>query len=348
MMNSTTNKSASDLLNMWKSLCSPAGDTRAGRSVIRVDENSPLTLLLARFFPSNDFAFLVDEMGPDDMPSDFQMRRSRGLVIRVEKSNRSGHRGGMLVVELLENDCLDIFAKLVEDILLELFHCNSHRQAFRTVFLVINRWRRFFSLAGSGELTDKQQLGLFGELWLLRELANRGLLIDRLISGWTGPSGGNQDLNLGPSAVEIKAVSANRDDLVEISNLRQLDTTGLKQLFLAQLVFDSRSDAGESLLSIIEVIRNIVADDNSGLSIVFSEKLEEAGYNPTHDELYNRIGYSLRSMSFFRVGDGFPRITEGRVSSGITEASYQISIDACRLFEITVEILIVDLMEKNG
>ena len=75
----------------------------------------------------------------------------------------------------------------------------------------------------------------------------------------------------------------------------------------------------------------------AGCLHLLDDRLESAGYNEADEGLYAEVGYSLRFLRAFRVGDGFPRIVSADLPMGIANVRYSISLAECFYFELNTE-----------
>ncbi|MBW8836928.1 MAG: PD-(D/E)XK motif protein, partial [Burkholderia sp.] len=62
--------------------------------------------------------------------------------------------------------------------------------------------------------------------------------------------------------------------------------------------------------------------------LVFRDRLLSAGY--VSNQFYEGIAFEPMNVETFSVGDGFPKLTESMVPSGIRSASYAISLHEIR------------------
>jgi hypothetical protein len=67
-------------------------------------------------------------------------------------------------------------------------------------------------------------------------------------------------------------------------------------------------------------------------------KLIKYGYNQLNKEKY-KLGFSLNTMRYFEVREGFPRILQNRLPEGVGDLKYSVVVSACGSFEISTDIL---------
>jgi Putative PD-(D/E)XK family member, (DUF4420) len=131
--------------------------------------------------------------------------------------------------------------------------------------------------------------------------------------------------------VEVKSTSGIGQS-IPITNIRQLDGTGVEALFLLHILLDSRQGGIQSLPELVEEIRRTLRSNSEIAASAFDERLIDAGYLDLHRDRYGRTKYTLRSHRFFRVTSGFPRILETDLATGVGDVRYSIESASCQPF----------------
>jgi hypothetical protein len=163
---------------------------------------------------------------------------------------------------------------------------------------------------------------------LIREHLIGALGLRPAIAAWTGASRTSQDFQLPRAAIEVKTTAGKQHQKLSIVSERQLDDAGLEVLLLLHLSLDVRQGAGESLVSLVGQVRDLVAQDPLSAEALES-KLLAYGYVDAHSSRYEGTGYLVRQSNFFRVMAGFPRIVEKDLRSGVGDVSYSIQVSEC-------------------
>ncbi len=179
------------------------------------------------------------------------------------------------------------------------------------------------SLRRRGGLTDEAVRGLYGELSCLTRVAYR-LGWGAAVSAWGGPDNGIHDITANGGAWEVKT-SLGAGSAVWINGLDQLNDVGLSGLTLVHVTL-SLDPAGRSLKDVAQSARTSVSAGAPAAIAEFERKLMAAGFLGT--EAAAEVPFRVTATSFYRVVDGFPRILRGDVSTGISEARYQIQVAA--------------------
>jgi len=306
---------------------------------VRIDELSPVAVYAACSFPHRN---LILEIGPISqlwLPSGFSKPRINGLTVNLEKRDSGRDSDVALLLQLQNNEALDVFAAFCARICESLNILADSRMAVREVIALLDRWKEFFS--GNSEiLSEGMQTGLYGELYLLKQLALEGVPIGTACGAWTGSKRTNQDFEFGLTSIEVKSSAAVDATRVQITNARQLDDTGLDNLYLARMVFDARQGDSATLPMLVEELRALLDSEAPEMSLNFKEKLFKAGYFDRHAEHYAGRSYSEREQNFYEIGDDFPRLIVAVLPNGITKVSYELSLEGCGSFKTDAGVVI--------
>ena len=256
---------------------------------------------------------------------------SRGLTVRVVHREAENNEAEVELV-LTDSEHRDIFDLLVRD-LVDAAEQPEDEGVGLTRFLArLSDWQQLLRRLAPGGLTRENQQGLWGELWVLREVVAPASGWSDAVNAWSGPLGADQDFQMGTTCVEVKTSTANSLDRLAISSERQLEVPADVILLLVGLSLDSRVRHGETLPDMVRAVRTAASE--AGCLHLLDEKLELCGYEDEDANLYSDIGYTVRSFHPFRVGDGFPRIVSGDLQVGIGGVHYSVSLASCAPFRV--------------
>lgn len=188
--------------------------------------------------------------------------------------------------------------------------------------------------AKASPLSEEQQVGLFGELYLIREYLLGAMGAEAAITAWTGPEAAPQDFQANRFAIEVKTTRGNLPHKTKISSARQLQNNGDGKLFFARVSVDGQPSAGRTLIAQIASVEAAISDHPLAL-IAFREKLMRVGYRSEHRSAYEGTGYLVRQADFYDVRDAFPRITESGLPEGVLAVGYEIDMAFCEPFAVT-------------
>ena len=177
---------------------------------------------------------------------------------------------------------------------------------------------------GSQTLSPEAEVGLVGELTLLRAIIEGGVPMAMAVESWVGPLDGVRDFEIGTGSLEVKATLSAAGFPARIGSLEQLDDSVRQPLFLAGARL-RQTESGHSLPELVAQLRDATQVDAEA-SRLLSERLIAAGYFNAHADRYIRR-FTLADIRLVEVKEGFPRLTPGSVPLGVTRATYEIDLD---------------------
>ena len=139
-------------------------------------------------------------------------------------------------------------------------------------------------LSAIGRLSEKQEIGLFGELLVLRHLVRR-VGGELAVEAWTGPSGEEHDFALDGYDIEVKTTVA-EGRTHSISSVTQLQATSGRNLWLLSVPLTAGGSAGRSLPELVEAIHGELLSPTAVNA--FRSALDAAGWEPGCENLYRR------------------------------------------------------------
>lgn len=237
----------------------------------------------------------------------------------------------ILLFKLINNQHVDIFSVLCEDLIESISTITSESQLIKELLNRFEKWKSLFDKAAAQGLLPEEQRGLYGELYFLRKFILFNINYRQILDAWLGPDKQIKDFQSGTWGVEIKTTQGNNHQKVQINSERQLDTSNLKNLFLFHLSLEARHNSGETLNQIVDAVGELLKHDFAALNR-FQNKLLLAGYFIPHRHLYDNGGYFVREEKFYRVEDDFPRIEEKDIRYGVGDVKYSIIVSQCSAF----------------
>ena len=192
-------------------------------------------------------------------------------------------------------------------------------------------WERV--LARRKRLGDDQEIGLYGELLILRALIET-VGQDVAIEGWRGPLAEEHDFGFSDSDTEVKTTSRETRQHW-VSNLSQLVPTRNRALWLVSAqITRAGADHGESLPQLIAAVRTLLASNDHRRR--YGEVLTKLHWSDDHQDLYTQR-WTLRSApKAYRVTASFPALTSaslttlGWAANEITQVRYEIDLTSRR------------------
>lgn len=176
-------------------------------------------------------------------------------------------------------------------------------------------------------LSPEKQLGLVGELLIIREI----VLTNEIdpVGFWLGPEKSEHDFKFLMFDLEVKTTTSEMRKH-KIATISQLLPSQGRELFLASIQLTRASKS--SGFSLFELATELLASKKLD-SQALSAKLVETGWKAKHNHLYTSR-FELRSeILIYEVNEEFPKLTQNVLAlaaayeSRITDISYRVNLD---------------------
>lgn len=304
----------------WAALSGMSGEE--GWRSIAVAPAGPCALMAGRRFPGNAEALLAGFCSAR-VPAAEKLPEGRGF--EVSRADPHGDGKTWLALTRKESGSVELFAEMVCDCAgaLDAVAAEGEERLLRALLSRVRSWQEFMR-KGAQALSPEAEIGLIGELVVLREAIRAGLPAPLALDAWVGPLNGVQDFEIGAGAVEVKATLSSQGFPAKIVSLEQLDDSVRKPLFLAGIRLSQR-ESGWNLPDFAEQVRTELRGE-PGTEGILSDRLLAAGYVGAHADRYPRR-FIVEGVRVVEVGDGFPRIVGGTVPDGIRRVVYEIDFD---------------------
>ncbi len=255
-------------------------------------------------------------------------------VARIEGQVVFAGQTPIALVRRLEGSA-EIFAIMVVDILrsLEFAASTENRDVMEAFLERVREWQAFMARTHR-PLSPEAQVGLLGELWMLRYLAESSLGAGAL-DCWQGPLRAAQDFQVRGGAIEVKSTVRVGSFLARINSIEQLDCDRAP-IFLCAFRFEESTD-GTSLVDLVSVLRDRFAQ--AGVQRGFEALLMVMGYLDEHAPLYGRT-LTLKDAKGFLSNDDMPRLTRAALPAALRSAAYVLDLDALQVPSVGIQDLI--------
>lgn len=311
-----------EFLMAWSSLTN--ADAEPGWQAIALPSTGPLQLRAGRRSPDNAEAVLVCFPSAKLTAAD---KLPEGQGFAIERADPDGSGKLWLALTRKSAGSAELFASMACDVVGALddsVAAGSDEGKLLRVFIGrVGAWQEFMR-KGSQALSPEAEVGLIGELALLRAIIEAGVAPATAIESWVGPLNGIQDFEIGAGALEVKATLSLAGFPARIGSLEQLDDSTRQPLFVAGARL-RQSESGQNLPGIVEAMRQAIKGDGEAERLL-SERLLAAGYIDSHADRYQRK-FELAGTRVVEVAGNFPRMTAGSVPVGIMKAMYEIDLD---------------------
>jgi hypothetical protein len=311
-----------EFLMAWSSLASAGGDP--GWQAIALPSAGPILLRAGRRAPENAEAVLVCFPSAKLAARD-KLPEGQGFSIeRVDPED-----SGLLWLALTRKSAgsPELFASMSCDVVGALDDAvaeGSDEDRLLRIFIGrVGAWQEFMR-KGNQAMSPEAEIGLIGELIMLRAILEAGVPLVFALESWVGPLNGIQDFQLSTGAIEVKATLSSVGFPARIGSLDQLDDSVRQPLFVAGVRL-RQAEGGLNLPDFIQALHEAVKVDAEARRLL-TERLLAAGYIDSHFDRYARR-FKPADMRLLEVTGQFPRMTAGTVPPGITKAVYDINLD---------------------
>lgn len=174
------------------------------------------------------------------------------------------------------------------------------------------------------DLSAAEQIGLFGELWVLSNvlLPTIGPRVSLL---WSGPEGERHDFIGQGVHVEVKTTTR-LEPRHEISRLDQLKAPVSKRLLFVSVMLERSLGGDETLADRVDEIRKKLVSDGRALD-VFDSRLAQLGWHEGLRQTGALLRFTFRDVHVFEVAGNFPRLPDDYVPPlGVTGIKYSINV----------------------
>lgn len=281
----------------------------------------------------------------------------RGLIDQVLRKNPNWK--GIKFMEVMLGIerfgiCLSLvipgFASIFESFAVDLAEgvkMNRNDEELIDLFILrLEKWKNFFDKYGLTKLGRDSQVGLYGELIFLKKYLLPNCPVKDVLEFWRGHDRKHQDYRFPNGNLEVKTTTAKQHIKVFISSEKQLDITGIANLFLLCIVLNDSVSNGVSLKVLVEECEELIGE-NLLAQRMFTDYLINAGYLKKDEAYYNEEKYTISKELVYEVKEGFPCITN--VPNGIGDIRYSIMLASCENYKTEISRSLNILLEtKNG
>lgn len=256
---------------------------------------------------------------PQNLPPDLQSLQVRileGGQIWLDVSARSHHE------ELLT---------LVANKVLHAIHIEGRDPAISVERIIDDMRAALRPLAP--DLSAAEQIGLFGELWVLSNvlLPTIGSRVSHL---WSGPESERHDFVGQGVHIEVKTTTRS-EPKHEISRFDQLKAPANKRLLFVSVMLERSLGGDETLADRVDEIREKLVSDGRALD-VFDSRLALLGWHEGLRQTGALLRFTFRDVHVFEVAGNFPRLPDDYVPPlGVTGIRYSVNVGSLPSLEVS-------------
>jgi hypothetical protein len=237
-----------------------------------------------------------------------------GMSIQIGKYWIDGSRKIVIDGVCEIDEFLDEFTGVFKEILILIEE--ESVSPIQSVHEIMQAWVSFWSRPQTTLLNVEEQIGLIGELQVLKKLIPVNLIL--ALECWSGPLGGKFDFTFTDWSFEVKATRSDRRVHI-VNGLDQLEPYRNKKLALISFQLQPTNDiTGLNLSQEVKAIRKMIYQIDRTKFVEFASLISSAGYNLARDAEYENIKFEIINADFFEIHEEFPRLTSSMLSSPIS------------------------------
>jgi len=176
------------------------------------------------------------------------------------------------------------------------------------------------------DLTLSEQIGLFGEIWVLLYV-----LIPKIGPQacflWSGPDAERHDFIGNGAHIEVKTTTRS-ENKHEISRMDQLRAPLGKRLIFASIQLEKSAGAEKSVATLIDEVTEALGSNGRAIN-AFESRLVKLHWHDGLRQSSELKKFNVRDVHFFEVEGSFPRLPDDYIPPrGITAIRYTIDISS--------------------
>lgn len=311
------------LASAWRALAGMDGGQ--GWRVIDVARGKNGVVQAGRCFPGREESLVIGTRGLR-FGSDADLPRGQGFSVAYIDPVDSAADWTWFALSRTSAGQPALFAMMAADLLVLFSQVGGNDGERIRVALLgrIRAWQDFMKRDHFGVLGPEAEVGLFGELVVLRDIIGSGMLAADAVSYWAGPEDGLQDYLIGTGALEVKSTVSPVGFVAEIGSLEQLDDSLRQPLYVASVRL-SLSPDGQTLPEICAELEAVLVEE-TGEPLALKDKLISAGYVDSMAERYSRR-FFLQHIGYRLVRPESPRLIRGNVPAAVQRVRYALDLE---------------------
>jgi hypothetical protein len=246
---------------------------------------------------------------------------------------------GYIVLELTDADFYDLFDDLIGSIYQKIHNLTDVREYSSIFVQMFYRWSEFFEDKSSDSLSGDTIQGLFGEMFVLKNLLiiTDSAYVNDLLESWRGPYDQGHDFVLDGRDIEVKTKVSTRSS-VKISSEFQLESENERPLELLVLSVERNTADSYPLSKLLFQIKEIVMKKMGDFHIVLKAIGRKNLSTQNIRDYDNYIFEPIKQTAFNPLNEGFPKIVRSEIPKELSGISYTLNLNTLDRFIVSKEI----------
>ena len=223
-------------------------------------------------------------------------------------------------------------------------HCSQFKgsQFFSEIISRFGTWSEFLKPSRRG-LKESELIGLWGEMYLVKEYFLKNFTPTQSIDFWVGPERKKQDFTLNNIALEAKTTLSENNSRIKISSLEQLERI-TSELYLVHIFLNKTNDEQSWTLERLNLAILEAIKDDVILKSSYFRKISKLYNKATLEQL--QLKFNFVDKNIYTVIDSFPGIVASEeLHPALVKASYE--LDTNKLSEYKIDKSLNEIL-KNG
>ena len=258
---------------------------------------------------------------PSEHNVDFQTMAKKNLTLSFFKDT------GYIVLELTDSDYFDLFNDLIISIYSYIYELNNVDEYSKIFIQMFYKWSEFFDDKASDKLSLESVKGIFGELFVLRNLIEKSdsFKLNDTLNSWRGLYDEAHDFVFEDKNVEVKTKDVSHL-AVKIASEYQLEEELDKGLELLVLSVDIDYVKGNSLRSMVDDIKELTVNKMGDFSIVLTA-LSQKNISMLNIYQYDNYRFLVHEQTVYDCRkEGFPRLTKINTPNAVANIRYTLQL----------------------
>lgn len=189
---------------------------------------------------------------------------------------------------------------------------------------MILRWSAFFSNKKNEKLGEKDVIGLWGEIYVVRNLILENTIdVNEILQSWMGPYGKEKDFKFSDLHLEVKTIKQD-SELIEISSEFQLAPENDIPIDL-RVIKVRPEDNGLNLSQLVESTVNLIIQKNGQVDVFYAAIIQKVRIIDLNE--YDNYCFAVNNDQTYTASNvDFPKITCAELKDGISKVKYKIDL----------------------
>jgi hypothetical protein len=249
-----------------------------------------------------------------------------------EKTNLKAYKTEKyLILEFIGNqDYFELFLDLSCAIFDTIKEINIQQESAEIFKEMILKWSAFFNNKKIDKLGEKEVMGLWGEIFVLKTLlTNNEIDTNEILNAWKGPFDSNRDFEFTFKDIEVKTIKHD-GEFIDISSEFQLSIDKDIEVEL-RVIKVRQEDNGLSLKLIVDETITEILQKNGQIDLFYSALYQKVNLIELFE--YDNYCFAINSDRTYDVNNvDFPKIINNQLIDGISKVKYKITLSKIDCF----------------